>query len=148
MIRKITESDIQWINENIKEDMWLIWISSEFSTFEYNSSIWNPWYVYIDDSGVTAWFIMGDTDSYRRYWEIVRLYIYDWFRWKWIWTKLVKKAEEYLRSIWMSSCELVTFKDNSKDFYIKNWYEVIADYEKKYHKNDPYKRRIIMAKVL
>jgi GNAT superfamily N-acetyltransferase len=153
MIRPITESDIEWINKNYKEDMYTIWLANEFHKVSHEVWFWNPWYVYewndtIMNEYRIMWFILWESDSYRSYWEVKNLYVFDWFRSKWIWWKLVKKIEEYFKKIWLHSCELITFTEKAKQFYIKNWYEIIADYEKKYHKNDKYTRRILFAKEL
>ena len=59
-----------------------------------------------------------------------------------------KLLEEYFKSIWMYSCELITFTEEAKSFYIKNWYELLADYVKKYYKNDKYTRRVLLTKLL
>ena len=93
-------------------------------------------------------FILGESDSYRSYWEVKKLYVFDWFRWIWIWSQLLEKLEVCYKSIWLYSCELITFAEKSKNFYVKNWYEVLADYEKKHHKNDKHIRRILLSKKL
>ena len=153
MIRPITEFDIEWINKNYKEDMYTIWLTNEFHKVSHELWFWNPWYVYewndtIMNEYRIMWFILWESDSYRSYGEIKNLYVFDWFRSKWIWWKLVKKIEEYFKKIWLHSCELITFTEKAKQFYIKNEYEILADYEKKYHKNDKYTRRILFAKDL
>ena len=86
------------------------------------------------------------TDSYRSYGEIKNLYVFDWFRSKWIWWKLVKKIEEYFKKydfILVNSLRL----QKKQNILYKNEYEIVADYEKKYHKNDKYTRRILFAKT-
>lgn len=147
MIRAITDDDIEWINKNYKSDMYTIWLQNEFHKVSHDIWFWNPWYVYIwNDESIIMWFILWESDSYRSYWEVKNLYIFEESRRQWIWSTLLEKIEEYYKSIWLHSCELMTFEEKSKIFYVKNWYEVVADYEKKYHKNDKYIRRILLSK--
>jgi len=151
MIRPITPDDIEWINKNYKADMYTIWLASEFHKVSHDAWFWNPWYVYeypIEWNNIIWWFITWESDSYRSYGEVKNLYIFENSRRQWIWTKLLKKLEEYYKSIWLYSCELVTFTDKAKDFYLKNGYELVADYEKKYHKNDKYTRRVLLYKII
>lgn len=152
-VKPITDEDIEWINKNYKEDMYTIWLATEFHKVSHDIGFWNPWYVYYWNDTVMneyriMWFILSESDSYRSYWEIKNLYIFNWYRNKWIWSKLIEKIEEYYRKIWIYSCELITFSDKAKNFYLKNWYEVLADYDKKYHKNDKHTRRILLCKKL
>lgn len=151
MIKPITEEDITWINKNYKEDMYTIWLATEFHKVSHDIWFWNPWYIYKfpkDWEEVIWWFILWESDSYRSYGEVKNLYIFEDSRRQWIWSKLLEKIEEYYKWIWMYSSELITFSDKSKNFYIKNWYEILADYEKKYHKNDKHIRRILLSKKL
>lgn len=149
MIRAITDDDIEWINKNYKSDMYTIWLQNEFHKVSHDIWFWNPWYVHVRnnlDESIIMWFILWESDSYRSYWEVKNLYIFEESRKQWIWSKLLEKIEEYYKSIWLHSCELMTFEEKSKNFYVKNGYEVVADYEKKYHKNDKYIRRILLSK--
>ena len=149
MIRAITDDDIEWINKNYKSDMYTIWLQNEFHKVSHDIWFWNPWYVYVwNDESIIMWFILWESDSYRSYWEVKNLYIFEESRKQWIWSKLLEKIEEYYKSIWLHSCELMTFEEKSKIFYVKNWYEVIADYEKKHHKNDKHIRRILLSKKI
>lgn len=147
MIRPMTSEDIEWINKNYKQDMDTLWLVTEFHKVTQEISFWNPGYVYEVENEI-LWFILWESDSYRSYWEIKNLYIFDWYRNQWIWSKLVKKMEEYYIWIGMYSCELITFTDKAKEFYIKNWYEILADYDKKHHQNDKNTRRILLYKFL
>ena len=147
------QDDIDWINKHYKTDMYTIWLQNEFQKVSHDIGFWNPWYVYVwNDTVMNEYRIMGfilwESDSYRSYWEVKNLYVFDWFRWIWIWSKLLEKLEVCYKSIWLYSCELITFLEKSKKFYVKNWYEVIADYEKKHHKNDKHIRRILLSKKL
>ena len=152
-IRKITSEDIEWINKNLKSDMNTLWISNEFCLLSHEKSFWNPWFVLIAlDTILNEYklvgFILWESDSYRRYGEITKLYIYDGWRGWGRWKMLLDKMEKYFTSIGMSSIELLTFTEKGRDFYVKNWYEVLADYEKKYHENDKLKRRIFLCKKI
>lgn len=149
MIRAITDDDIEWINKNYKSDMYTIWLQNEFHKVSHDIWFWNPWYVYVrndTDESIIMWFILWESDSYRSYWEVKNLYIFEDSRKQWIWSELLEKIEQYYKSIWLHSCELMTFEEKSKIFYVKNWYEVIANYEKKHHKNDKHIRRILLSK--
>lgn len=151
MIRPITEQDLEWINKNYKADMYTIWLANEFHKVTHEVWFWNPWYVYewndkVKNEYKILWFILWESDSYRSYWEIKNIYIFDWYRRIWIWWQLLEKIEVYYKTIWLHSCELITFTDKAKNFYIKNGYEVLADYDKKHHKNDKCTRRILLCK--
>jgi len=147
MIRKITEQDIEWINNNYCEDMDLIWLQNEFQSISHNIWFWSPWFVYIDEEKI-SWFILWESCSFRSYWEINKLYVFEKYRKSWIWTQLLKKLEDYFISIWLKSCELLMFTENWKQFYIKNWYDMVTEYNKKYHLNDQLTKRILLDKKL
>lgn len=152
MIKKITPQDIDWINENIKSDMNTLWVLG-FQKINHEIGFWNPWYTYWDLDTILnewkiVWFVLWESDSYRRYWEITKLYIYEWWRGKWRGKELLSKIEEHFLCIGMSSCELVTFTQEWKNFYTKSWYELLAQYEKKYHENDPLKKRFLLTRKL
>ncbi|HNG97498.1 MAG TPA: GNAT family N-acetyltransferase [Candidatus Absconditabacterales bacterium] len=153
MIKPITQDDIDWINKHYKTDMYTIGLQNEFQKVSHDIGFWNPGYVYVGNDTVMneyriMGFILGESDSYRSYGEVKNLYVFDGFRGIGIGSKLLEKLEVCYKSIGLYSCELITFLEKSKKFYVKNGYEVIADYEKKHHKNDKHIRRILLSKKL
>lgn len=148
LIRKITTEDIEIINKTLTEDYWRksIWLPVEFSTFDFTPWFWDPWYIAIEWERI-LWFITGDSDSFRWYCEIVRLYVFPENRRKWVWSELVESICKYFSSIWMEAVELLTYTEDNKNFYLKNWFLILTEYEKPYVKRD-FKKRILMYKKL
>ena len=115
----------------------LIWESWEYYTKDFLGRYidWNDWYfLVVELENIVIWYLLWE--KLKAKWSIVwSMWIQKEFRWKWIWSKLLKTFEKNIQDDWYEWTYLVwrTESEELRHFYSKNWFSVWknnTEYEK------------------
>lgn len=132
-ILSATKEDLKFCEELCKEKevLWPGWWYYDIDAME--CYLWEDCFLVAKYDNNVIWVIFWDQVK-RQYkkdiWFIVwTLNVNKNFRWKWIWSLLLKELEKRQKSRWISRIYLLTHKvnENAIKFYSKNWYTIGED---------------------
>lgn len=135
-IREANINDLEKCEE-LSQMPELIWASWEYYTKDFLERYLenNEWcFLVVELENIVIWYLLWE--KLKAKWSIVwSMWIQKEYRWKGIWSKLLKTFEKNIQDDWYEWTYLVwrTESEELKHFYSKNWFSVWknnTEYEK------------------
>ena len=107
----IEKENFKWFFRRKKETIEKMISNKKYEIYVSENS-WIEWYIFLE---LSNWFLYIENISVNKK-----------FQWKWIWKKLMIKAEEVAERIWYKALVLDVLKNNNAaiSLYEKFWYKL------------------------